>query len=597
MRNIEDAMGAMRSLHQMLVQRFVELHGSSACDTLASETEELRGEIMRELADRRAASAASGTISPSTLQLRGDDGEEYDPDDVEEVAVHDSTGIPTGTFRPKLFAPPLAGELIDAVEIVRASHHSEGSACIICQEDICYGQKLCRLPICGHQLCTSCGFEWLSICGSCPVCRRIISAADFILEDTSSTPNSFCSAPATPLSGTKGPMIPTIIPTTHVVEMPVKATSNVQPDRIIVSSGEHLMKTSHGPHRTVVSGGGEHHSPLDFVMDSIMIPTASVDTHHRPDTAASLRDGGPTRASPIPTRPSSCSRLPRTQPSSLPTDSPAPFSSGNAVLKRPASSSVASLRTRVATAAIASIFPTPVTVVTSPQASRQQQVGTSYDIFSLPDRRWVEPKTFMTRPSSAQPPHQRVIMTAPPPRPQLNPHSAVVDNGHMKAASLLGEAVRFSITTAPVGRSPLVLAPSVQLYHPREPPRGVVPLSTSSSATAAQPSMSSSVLRSEAQPYTAARPTILTRPQSATTAHHSVGHVSGQVPESHRVIVAAKERPASGAFRRPPPTSAAALASRRSHHVLPSYGAQKRHQRPSSAMSLTVDGTSLSRAL
>jgi hypothetical protein len=527
----------------MLVHRFVELHGPSACDTLASETDVLRGEILRELADRRAASAASGNVSPGQ--------EEYDPDDVEVVAIRDSTGAPTGAFRPKLFAPPLHDDLLDAVEIVRATHHAEGSQCIICQEDICYGQKLCKLPVCGHQLCTACGFEWLSICGSCPVCRRVVSAADFILEDRSSTPNSFCCFPATPLAPTQAPTATIPHPQIHLPQA-----------------------LSHSP--LIDTTTATTHPQVTNALDSIMIPTASIDVH-RP--ASATTQNAVSVPSPMP-RPASCSRLPRTQPSSLPTDNPTPFSPLTAsLLKRPSTSSVESLRNRIASAATASTSPSNAAAVASPL---YRHVGTAYDIFTLPDRRW-EPKALLTRPSSApmgQPAGQhRVIMTAPPPRPQMNATS--VYTSQMRSPSLLGEAVRFSVA-APVCRSPLVLAPSVQLYHHTGPPKGVVPASNTAT-------------RQGEVPLTSLRPALHSRPNSAST------HLGG-IPlaaEAHRVVVAAKERPPSGALRRPPSTSAAALAARRSRsgsQALPSYGPQKRLQRPG-AMSLTVDGTSLTRTL
>lgn len=475
LRNIEDAMGAMRSLHQLLVQRFVELHGqASACDTLTSETEELKGEILRELAQRRADRHAELASAVEADQL-----EEYDPDDVEIVEVHDdATGVPTGSYKPKLFAPPLPTSLLTSVEITRATHHTEGKSCIICHEDVCYGQQLCKLPVCGHELCKGCCFEWLAICGSCPTCRRVIVAADF--EPQSAPPSAPLSTPPPSLTQ----------------------------------------------------------------MESIIIPTASSEVKI---SAEEIRDGAPnvTRVS-IP-RPSSCSRLPNR--SLLPPS--------QQLAPRPSSSSVASLRQRVAQAGAQTASSAAATTPTvMPTVSRH--VGTSYDIFGLPDRRWMDGKPLHVRPSSAPATGNSC---------DANKFSRLETSAAVRQSPSFAAHVQQAQRYQPpvVSRSRLELAPTVQLSLCRQPPKGLF---------VGQQACDDK-----------ARPMLHPRPSSA--AHAS----------AHRVVVAANEYPSTTTMRIRPRGERCNSSGFKSSCLTGQrrFPTMQRHQNGGSLLS--VDGLSISKAL
>lgn len=172
LRSAEAAVGAMRNIHQMLVSRFVDMHGASACDMLLQESSRLRQEIVSEIQSRlQPVSSDTGVEETSVV--------EYDPDDLELVEVRDDFGAPTGEKRPKLFAPPLATALVERITLERVNHRLEGQPCSICQESYFYGQRVLVFPVCAHEFCQDCAYQWLSICGSCPSCRRVISDRDF----------------------------------------------------------------------------------------------------------------------------------------------------------------------------------------------------------------------------------------------------------------------------------------------------------------------------------------------------------------------------------------------------------------------------------
>lgn len=200
--NVEGAMNALRSLHQLLVSRFVAIHGSSACDTLLTETNKLRHDILHEMELLQSAPSSSAPRRRSPHQeYDGDDeeerflaeeeeqeddehdeGVEYDPDDLAE----------TMEGKGKFFAPPLPPALVAMIPrrmIAAPTHHTsllggESAAavvCAVCQEDLGEGHVLLTLPVCNHEFCEVCAVEWLAICGSCPSCRRVIEPEDVTL--------------------------------------------------------------------------------------------------------------------------------------------------------------------------------------------------------------------------------------------------------------------------------------------------------------------------------------------------------------------------------------------------------------------------------
>ncbi|XP_047335975.1 NEP1-interacting protein-like 1 [Impatiens glandulifera] len=52
------------------------------------------------------------------------------------------------------------------------SHITSGSCCPICLEDLREGEVVRKLPTCRHSFHMTCIDQWLSQCGSCPLCRQ-----------------------------------------------------------------------------------------------------------------------------------------------------------------------------------------------------------------------------------------------------------------------------------------------------------------------------------------------------------------------------------------------------------------------------------------